>query len=231
MVGTIYLIWYGCHVYVGSTIQSPPNKRWYRHVNELKRGVHHNKALQNISNKHGAEALRFEIWEQEIPVEDLWSWEKASMEYWGEARGLNLLNEAAWPSGYESGGAGEAGRKGGKIGGKRAAENMTPEQRSERSRNIWKNIPAERRHEIAVKAANTGTPQERKERAALGAHAANASMSSEKKRQRITNMYTSMTSEQRSDKSRKSNATLGPQRRQEIALKRWETRRKKADQS
>ena len=58
MCNFVYSISYKDRTYIGST--GDISRRFTEHKNQLKRGVHGNKQLQNIVNKHGIKALRFE---------------------------------------------------------------------------------------------------------------------------------------------------------------------------
>ena len=50
-------------VYIGSTIRKNPQKRWWRHTQDLRKNLHHNKFLQRSWNKHGETSFKFEILE------------------------------------------------------------------------------------------------------------------------------------------------------------------------
>lgn len=46
-------------IYIGSAVNM--SKRWWTHLQDLQRGNHHNKILQNHYNKYGASDLQFSI--------------------------------------------------------------------------------------------------------------------------------------------------------------------------
>lgn len=59
--GTVYAIRSreGICLYVGSTLNV--RRRWATHLQHLRGGRHHSRALQRFWNKHGSKALRFEV--------------------------------------------------------------------------------------------------------------------------------------------------------------------------
>jgi len=60
MTGGIYTITSPAgDMYVGSS--KSIETRWTQHRFQLKKGVHHNRLLQDVANKHGVRSLQFEI--------------------------------------------------------------------------------------------------------------------------------------------------------------------------
>lgn len=77
----IYVIDFGNpeKIYIGSTINFA--KRKAKHIYKLKNNVHENQHLQNAFNIYGEENFNIKIFESNISIEDLLSWEQAAFEF------------------------------------------------------------------------------------------------------------------------------------------------------
>jgi len=80
-MGCIYFIHFGNleKVYVGSAVNF--NIRKYLHIFELKNNKHSNKHLKRAFDKYSEEVIKFVIFEDDIPNEDLLAWEQAAFEF------------------------------------------------------------------------------------------------------------------------------------------------------
>jgi len=65
-------------VYLGSTVDF--KKRWYNHLSDLRRGVHHSPILQAAWNKYGENAFEFEV-VMTCPPNMIWHYEQQHLDH------------------------------------------------------------------------------------------------------------------------------------------------------
>jgi hypothetical protein len=75
--------------YIGSTEQVP-EARWGQHKRELRRGIHHAKALQADWNEHGEGAFLFAVLRVVTTKERRWA-EQQEIDAWVAAHGREAL--------------------------------------------------------------------------------------------------------------------------------------------
>lgn len=92
MIG-IYKLCYKDKFYYGSS--TDVGRRFRTHKYKLKKGTHDNKQLQAIVNKHGIEAISFEVLAQTATIEVAREWEQTLLDDWqGHELCMNHRNTA-----------------------------------------------------------------------------------------------------------------------------------------
>jgi len=81
------------YYYVGSTkCKEGFYRRWYKHINDLKKNIHSSPKLQNIVNKYGLSIIKFSIIESVYDLENLYKKEQDWLDYYSKIG--NIVNFA-----------------------------------------------------------------------------------------------------------------------------------------
>lgn len=90
-------------VYIGATIQNPPEDRWYRHTNIKQRNQQKSKLLYRAFDKYGIDKFKFEVIYQSLDHEHCLKemepyFIKLYESYWKTGKGYNLTlgGEGVW---------------------------------------------------------------------------------------------------------------------------------------